>query len=129
MTDISEYEARIQAALDRVEYGLGQISQPASQNEGGESDELRALLQEEREKYSSLEKRIGVLSEKQEEQLVTVRDRNEKLIAARERNQKLKAQVEDLQKALRDLQAERAQDALDLSTVLAEMELAVGGDA
>ncbi|MEP4195425.1 MAG: hypothetical protein ABJL99_07280 [Aliishimia sp.] len=61
MSDIEQLHQRINAAMDRVAYGLTQLDNTNS----GEADALRAQLDEEKTVNAQLEERVQALKEKQ----------------------------------------------------------------
>ncbi|MCG6884650.1 MAG: hypothetical protein LJE62_12935 [Silicimonas sp.] len=85
MNDISEYERRITAALDRAAQALDKLSA----GEGGDSEALKAELEAERVANQQLEERVRAIKETQE-----------KTVA------RLEAEVASLKKALSTRDAE-----------------------
>lgn len=65
MSDISELEARITTALERIGAGLGALA-PAAASEPGEVEALTAALDEERTVNAQLEERVKAIKEKQD---------------------------------------------------------------
>jgi len=69
MSDISELEGRITAALDRIGAGLEALSDetPVAVDDGSEErDQLRAALEDERTANAQLEERVRAIREKQD---------------------------------------------------------------
>lgn len=89
MTDISDLQARITAALDRIGGGIDTLAVAggAGAAEAGEADKLRAELEEERTANAQLEERVRAIKEKQDsavETLASEVDRLRGLLAAEE---------------------------------------------
>ena len=66
MTDISELQARLAAALDRIGTGVEALGDGAGGNDTGEIEALRAQLDEERTANAQLEERVRSIREKQD---------------------------------------------------------------
>jgi uncharacterized protein (DUF885 family) len=67
MTDISDLQARITAALDRIGSGLEALDRAGEpQEEGGEVERLSAALEEERTANAQLEERVRAIKDKQD---------------------------------------------------------------
>lgn len=83
MTDISDLQSRITAALDRIGQGLEALERPAmAPAESGDSEEvarLTAALEEERTANAQLEERVRAIREKQENAVETLASEVERL--------------------------------------------------
>jgi len=66
MTDVTELEQRIAAALDRVERGLAALSAPVVEGDAVEVQALREALEAEKTVNAQLEARVLAIKEKQE---------------------------------------------------------------
>ncbi|MAM61200.1 hypothetical protein [Maritimibacter sp. UBA3975] len=81
MSDISELQARIANALDRIGTGLDALAQPAPDT-GGDPAEvaaLRAQLEDERTANAQLEERVRTIREKQDSTVETLAGEVERL--------------------------------------------------
>ena len=88
MEDISEYQRRITAALDRASQALDQLRA----GEAGDAAELKAELEAERVANQQLEERVRAIKEKQETMVSKLEDEVSDLKAA------LKSRDEDVQR-------------------------------
>lgn len=83
MTDISDLQSRITAALDRIGQGLEALDRPAGpQAEIGNSDEiarLTGLLEDERTANAQLEERVRAIKKKQDDAVETLAAEVERL--------------------------------------------------
>ncbi len=126
MDDISEYERRITAALDRAAQALDKLSA----GEGGDSQALKDELEAERVANQQLEERVRAIKETQEQTVknleASVSDLKKALAARDAEMQRLKGVNEELRKsngALREANAEGVGDAeLVNSAMVTEIE-------
>ncbi len=126
MSNIEELQARITAALDRVQAGVDNL--PAG--DAGEADALRAQLEEERTVSAQHEERLRVLKEKQIQELEAVtagaqdtRAKAEALDLELQRLRETSAALRASNAALRDANAAGLADAeLINSGLTAELE-------
>ena len=126
MNDISEYERRITAALDRAAQALDKLSA----GEGGDAEALKAELEAERVANQQLEERVRAIKETQEKTVksleASVADLKKALAARDAELQRLKSVNEDLRKsngALREANAEGVGNAeLVNSAMVTEIE-------
>ena len=83
MSDISELEGRITAALDRIGQGLERLSKPAADDsqkaDAEELVQLRAALDDEKTANAMLEERVKAIKEKQDNTVATLTDEVERL--------------------------------------------------
>lgn len=114
MDNIAEYEARITAALDRIEQAMAQpAAAPVTLAEPAEEVvALKAALQAERDKTQQLETRVKAVSEK----LVT-------------RVEKWKVKATALEAELDTLRAEREAETNEIGQVLSELRTVIGGNS
>ncbi len=75
MTDITELESRLSAALDRIGQGLDRIDH--SSGDGGEREELNARLTEQQDANAVLEARLTALKDDQDDRLAALEARIE----------------------------------------------------
>lgn len=75
MDDISEFERRITAALDRASQAMDQLNA----GDGGDSTELKAELEAERVANQQLEERVRAIKEKQENMVANLEDEVDRL--------------------------------------------------
>ncbi len=126
MDDISEYERRITAALDRAAQALDKLSA----GESGDAEALKAELEAERVANQQLEERVRAIKETQEQTVknleTSVSDLKKALAARDAEMQRLKGVNEELRKsngALREANAEGVGDAeLVNSAMVTEIE-------
>jgi hypothetical protein len=127
MNDISEYERRITAALDRAAQALDKLS---AAGEGGDAEALKAELEAERVANQQLEERVRAIKETQEQTVksleANVADLKKALATRDAELQRLKSVNEDLRKsngALREANAEGVGNAdLVNSAMVTEIE-------
>ena len=111
MSDISEFERRITAALDRAQQALEQLS--ADAGDGGDTAGLTAELEAERVANQQLEERVRAIKDKQETMVAQLEEdvsrlkdalktRDEEVQAMRGVNENLRAS----NTALRDANAQ-----------------------
>ncbi len=118
MDSIADYEARITAALDRIEQAMAPAAIP--QTDSGEVSEvaseevaaLKAALQSERDINQRLEARVEAV--------------REKLLP---RVNKWKTKALRLETELEALRAEREQDVQEIGQVLTELRTTIGGQS
>ncbi|SLN11220.1 hypothetical protein PSA7680_00114 [Pseudoruegeria aquimaris] len=133
MSDITEIEARIRAALDRIEaVAEAGAPQPAAAGsaEGEALEALRAELEAERSANQSLEARVAAIREKQEENVAalqrSVEELKAQLDAAERESQKLRAanaQLTESLEALRNANAENVGEPFLINrSMMAELE-------
>lgn len=85
MTDISDLQSRITAALDRIGQGLEALERPAetvapaARDDSEEVERLRAALEEERTANAQLEERVLAIKEKQDRAVETLAREVERL--------------------------------------------------
>ncbi len=79
MSDISELEARITAALDRIGQGLDALGPKPDPAAGEELQQLRVALEEERVVNAQLEERVRAIREKQESTVSKLTEEVERL--------------------------------------------------
>ncbi len=84
MSDISELEARITAALDRIGQGLEALAPRPSAEAEAEIARLTAALEEERTVTAQFEERVRAIKEKQETTVARLTEEVERLRAALE---------------------------------------------
>ena len=126
MDNISEYERRITAALDRAAQALDKLSA----GEGGDTEALKSELEAERVANQQLEERVRAIKEKQDETVkqleATVADLKKALAARDAEMQQLRSVNEELRTsngALRAANAEGVGDAeLVNSAMVTEIE-------
>lgn len=157
MSDISELESRITAALDRIGQGLDALGPKPDPAAGEELQQLRVALEEERVTNAQLEERVRAIREKQEntvnkltgevERLRQLLEEGEAGIAQlRKVNGELRANNSALREAvaqgvaephlinksmmaeLEALRAARAADRTEIDAVLAELAPLVAPD-
>ena len=83
MDDISEFERRITAALDRASQAMDKLNA----GEGGDNSELKAELEAERVANQQLEERVRAIKEKQENMVANLEgevDRLKKSLKSRD---------------------------------------------
>lgn len=148
MDDISEFERRITAALDRAAQALDALS---AGGDGGNVSELKAELEAERVANSQLEERVRAIKEKQEKTVARLEAEVADLKAAltskdtvlqrtRSVNEELRASNEALRKAnykgvgdpglvnasmvteLNSLRTARAAERAEIEEILATLE-------
>lgn len=105
MTEISELEGRISAALDRIRAGVGtlSVSQPAQPEpvaDDGRVAELMAELEAEKQAKAQLEERVKALKERQD---TVVADLTAKVDAAKSQAVVFEEKLEDLRLRFVDL--------------------------
>ncbi|MDX8353374.1 hypothetical protein [Cognatiyoonia sp. IB215182] len=143
MSDISELEGRITAALDRIRRGM------EAQGSGGDAD-LQTALDEERAANAALEERVQLLKERQDgqvaaltEQVATQKAQMQALDTELQRLRAATAQMREMNTQLRQavteglapelvdaavaaeieaLEAQRAADAAEITAILAELK-------
>lgn len=126
MDNISEYERRITAALDRAAQALDKLSA----GEGGDTEALKSELEAERVANQQLEERVRAIKETQDETVkqleATVADLKKALAARDAEMQQLRSVNEELRTsngALRAANAEGVGDAeLVNSAMVTEIE-------
>ena len=119
MSDINALEARIAAALERLQRGVANLSERSDGVETGAGDAtdpetlaaLQARVEEERTANAQLEERVRALKERQDQKLAVLEER----VAAQ------KAEMIDLDARLQRLQAANA----ELRGVASEMRSAL----
>lgn len=111
MSDISELQARMAAALDRIGAGLDGLEaiQPEAEPDTSEIEALQAQLEEERTANAQLEERVRTIKEKQDstvEALAGEVERLTRLLATQEetvsRLARVNSELRDNNGALRD---------------------------
>ncbi len=151
MSDISELEGRITAALDRIGQGLDALSPKPDAAEAEEITALKVSLEEEKTANAQLEERVRAIKEKQEHTLANLAsevDRLRGLLQAGEsgamRLKKVNGELRMNNAALRDaasagvvepnlvnksmmaeleaLRAAQAADRAELDAILGELE-------
>ncbi len=126
MDDISDYERRITAALDRAQQALDKLSA----GEAGDAEALKAELDAERVANQQLEERVRAIKETQEKTVAgleaKVADLSKALTARDAELQQIKSVNEELRKsngALREANANGVADAaLVNSAMVTEIE-------
>lgn len=96
MNDIEELQRRITAAMDRVAYGLEQLSGAA----GGDVAEVTRALEDEKLANAQLSERMRVLTDRQEKELGALQDAN---ATTATRTQELDLELQRLRKANAEL--------------------------
>ncbi|WP_390915041.1 hypothetical protein [Pseudosulfitobacter sp. SM2401] len=96
MNDIEELQRRITAAMDRVAYGLEQLSGAAS----GDVAEVTRALEDEKLANAQLSERMRVLTDRQEQELGTLKEATETTAS---RTQELDLELQRLRKANAEL--------------------------
>jgi chromosome segregation ATPase len=96
MNDIEELQRRITAAMDRVAYGLEQLSGAAS----GDAAEVARALEDEKLANAQLSERRRVLTDRQDQELSALKDANATTGA---RTQELDLELQRLRKANTEL--------------------------
>ena len=96
MNDIEELQRRITAAMDRVAYGLEQLSGAAS----GDVAEVSRALEDEKLANAQLSERIRVLNDRQEQELGALKAVSETTAT---RTQELDLELQRLRKANAEL--------------------------
>lgn len=130
MSDISDLESRISAAMDRISRGLESMTAPAAEADTSEQDALRTALEEEKLANSQLEERVRALNmrlEELEQALATSNDAIEKAVEAREAAEAeltTAKQERDAALAERDTARAEASEAVEAATKAAEEEKA-----
>ena len=148
MSEISDYQTRISAALDRIGAGLGAL---AKSRDPGDADALAVELAAERAASAQLAERIEAIRAKQDTKVAALEAKVASLIATVEKadmrlhrhkrrigqlveianslRQSLEKNLSDpdlvnraLQAELEALRSTRAHDAQEISAILAEME-------
>ncbi|GKY87968.1 hypothetical protein [Sinisalibacter aestuarii] len=134
MTDISDLQARITAALDRIGSGLEGLSRPVAageaQDDSGEVDRLTAALDEERTANAQLEERVLAIKQKQDHAVAALEaevERLRALLATEEgavaRLGRVNAELRENNAALRDaIAAGLAEPHLVNKSMMAELE-------
>ncbi|MEM9425407.1 MAG: hypothetical protein AAGA06_01785 [Pseudomonadota bacterium] len=121
MDDISEYERRITAALDRAAQALDKLSA----GEAGDAAALKAELEAERVANQQLEERVRAIKEKQEQTVkrleATVADLKQALATRDGEMQRIKAVNEELRTSNGALREANAQGVGDADAVNAAM--------
>ncbi len=83
MSDISELEGRITAALDRIGQGLERLSKPAddgmAEADAEELTQLRSALDDEKTANAQLEERVKAIKEKQDSTVASLTEEVERL--------------------------------------------------
>lgn len=117
MSDITEIEARIRIALDRIAAaaeGAGTQDTPGSAEAGEDLAELRAALEAERAANESLEARVAAIQEKQEANVAGLKRRVEELTQqladAEKESQKLRTANSQLTESLAALRGANEQN-------------------
>ncbi|MCT8160618.1 hypothetical protein [Pseudoruegeria sp. SHC-113] len=117
MSDITEIEARIRAALDRIAAAAESTpsqEQGESPQSGAELEELRAALEAERAANESLEARVAAIQEKQEANVAGLKRRVDELMQqlsdAEKDSQKLRAANGQLTESLAALRGANEQN-------------------
>ena len=126
MDDISEYERRITAALDRAAKALDKLGA----SEGGDTEALKSELEAERVANQQLEERVRAIKETQEQTVkrleVQVADLGQAVVARDAEVQQLRSVNEELRAsngALREANAKGVGDAdLVNSAMVTEIE-------
>ncbi len=126
MDDISEYERRITAALDRAAKALDKLGA----SEGGDTEALKSELEAERVANQQLEERVRAIKETQEQTVkrleVQVADLGQAIVARDAAVQQLRSVNEELRAsngALREANAKGVGDAdLVNSAMVTEIE-------
>ena len=104
MADISEFEARIAGALDRIRYQIerrGKAADQAGPEAGPSVDELERKLAEERVVTAQLEERVKALKERQDRKIATL---EKDLEAVRSANAVLEMDLAGLRQAYAELE-------------------------
>lgn len=157
MTDISDLEQRISAALDRIGTGLSELATPTQGAvDDTELTTLQEALEEERTANAQLEERVRAIRRKQERLVGSLRNEVEELreqVAGRtadtQRLETVNAQLRSNNQALRQanesglgdsdlinsamaaeldsLRASRGADRTELDTILSELKPLVEG--
>lgn len=96
MNDIEELQRRITAAMDRVAYGLEQLSGAAS----GDVAEVTRALEDEKLANAQLSERMRVLTDRQEQELGALKEATETTAS---RTQELDLELQRLRKANAEL--------------------------
>ena len=96
MNDIEELQRRITAAMDRVAYGLEQLSGAAS----GDVAEVTRALEDEKLANAQLSERMRVLTDRQEQELGALKEATE---TTSSRTQELDLELQRLRKANAEL--------------------------
>jgi hypothetical protein len=96
MNDIEELQRRITAAMDRVAYGLEQLSGAAS----GDVAEVARALEDEKLANAQLSERMRVLTDRQEQELGALKSASETTAT---RTQELDLELQRLRKANAEL--------------------------
>ncbi|MGR3365676.1 MAG: hypothetical protein ACU0CY_16015 [Maritimibacter harenae] len=133
MSDISELQARIANALDRIGSGIEHLERPAPEEAAGDTAEvvaLRTQLEEERTANAQLEDRVRTIKEKQDstvERLAGEVDRLTRLLATQEetvaRLARVNAELRSNNTALRDAISEGvAEPHLVNKSMMAELD-------
>lgn len=132
MSEISELQAQIAGALDRIAYGLENLGHvdPALAAETEELANLRAKLDDERTANAQLEDRVRTIKEKQDgtvDRLASEVDRLTKLLSTQEetvsRLARVNAELRANNQALRDAISEGvAEPHLINKAMMAELE-------
>jgi len=145
MSDISNLESRITAALDRIRQGLDAVGGQAAADPG-----LQAALEEERAQNAELVERVRILKERQDTQVASltlrVETQSKHLMKLDEELQQLRAsnvQLRDMNATLREtvttglapelldaavnaeleaLNAQRSADAAEVDAILDELK-------
>ncbi|HHB80443.1 MAG TPA: hypothetical protein ENK83_01655 [Aliiroseovarius sp.] len=105
MSDISELEGRITAALDRIGQGLDVLGPKADAVAGEEVQQLRVALEEERVVNAQLDERVRAIREKQESTVAQLTEEVERLRGVLEEGE---AGVAHLRKVNSELRANNA---------------------
>ncbi len=130
MSDISELEGRITAALDRIGQGLDALGPRPDPAAGEELQKLRAALEEERTVNAQLEERVRAIKEKQESTVAKLTEEVERLRTVLEQGEgglarlrKVNAELRNNNAALRDAVAQGlAEPHLVNKSMMAELE-------
>ncbi|HDR28380.1 hypothetical protein [Rhodovulum sp.] len=140
MSDITEFERRIAAALERIGVGLGGLERiDPDRPEPGELEGLREALESERSANAQLNERVKAIRERQETQVARLdrrahemTERAESLEAEVERLRAVNARLRETSAALRAANAEGLGDpaAIDaaMAAELASLEVLRAGD-
>ncbi|TCM86496.1 hypothetical protein [Rhodovulum steppense] len=140
MSDITEFERRITAALERIGLGLGGLERvDPDRPDPAEVEALREALESERSANAQLNERVKAIRERQETQVARLdrrahemTERAESLEAEVERLRAVNARLRETSAALRAANAEGLGDpaAIDaaMAAELASLEVLRAGD-
>ena len=119
MSDVSALEARIGAALGRIEGGLGKLADAPSEGTAAAAalSETQTQLEEERFANAQLEERVKALKERQDTQVSALSEKvatqTEQLAALDAEMQRLRASNADLRDVSAQLRASATEGATD----------------